>query len=133
MQAYRLVVRDGQIALDGVAEIRGQFHPRRGPMSWQPGMWCIRFLDADLRVLAQETAAAPDQVCVVLDPHVLDQNGAPKASQLAGIGGAESMLQVRMSPMPSAKWIKVYQVAGAQQAELTVEPFGRLLASIPLP
>ncbi|OYW69179.1 MAG: hypothetical protein B7Z21_01670, partial [Verrucomicrobiales bacterium 32-60-5] len=45
LQAYRLVVRGGVVSLDGSQRIAGDFHRRRGPQAWMPGMWCVRLLD----------------------------------------------------------------------------------------
>ena len=132
MQAYRLAVRGGTVSLDAVESITGDFHRRRGPQPWMPGMWCIRVLDADMRVLAEETAAAPDEACVVLDPQNLGPDGTPKATQFAG-AGEEAMLQVRMPPQAGAKWLKVYRLSGMERADWNTEPMGQLLAAIELP
>jgi hypothetical protein len=94
-------------------------------------MWCVRVLDADLHVLAQETAPAPDEPCVVLDPHVTLPNGTPKAAHLKATD--DVMAQVRLPPMPGARWLKVYRLSGSQPVGLEVEPLGQLIASIPLP
>lgn len=132
LQAYRLVVRGGVISLDGNERIAGDFHRRRGPQAWMPGMWCVRLLDANMRVLAEETANAPDEPCVVLDPQNLDAKGKPQVTQFAG-AGEDAMLQVRMPPTPEAKWLKVYRLSGMERADWNTEPMGRLLTSIPLP
>ena len=97
-----------------------------------PGLWCVRVLDADMRVLAEETAAAPDDLCVVVDPQNVGASGAPQVTQFAG-AGEEAMLQVRMPPQPGAKWLKVYRLSGMQRADWNTEPMGQLLASISLP
>lgn len=130
-QAYRFALRGGKISLEGVDLLQGDFHKRRGPMAWRPGMWCVRFLDADMRVLAQETAAAPDEPCVVLDPNVLNAAGNPQASELKLTD--DVMMQMRVPPVSGAAWIKIYRIAGAKPAAWGVEPMGELLASIPLP
>lgn len=130
-QAYRFAVRGGKISLEGVDLLQGDFHKRRGTQAWLPGMWCVRFLDADLRVLAQETAAAPDEPCVVLDPHVPTAGGTPQASKLKLTD--DVMMQMRMPPVSGASWIKIYRIAGTNPAAWDVEPMGQLLASIPLP
>lgn len=130
-QAYLFAVRGGSITLEGVDLLQGDFHKRRGAQPWQPGMWCVRFLDADMRVLAQETTAAPDEPCVVLDPNVLNDSGAPQASKLKLTD--DVMMQMRVPPVHGASWIKIYRIAGTQPASWDVEPMGRLLASIPLP
>lgn len=130
-QAYRFALRGGKISLEGVDLLQGDFHKRRGPMAWRPGMWCVRFLDADMRVLAQETAPAPDEPCVVLDPNVLNASGNPQVSQLKLTD--DVMMQMRVPPVSGAAWIKIYRIASAQPAAWDVEPMGQLLASIPLP
>ncbi len=132
MQAYRLAVRGGVVSLDAVESIRGNFRQRRGPVSWMPGMWCVRLLDADMRVLAEDTAAAPDALCLVLDPQNKDATGAARATQFAG-SGEEAMLQVRLPPQPGAKWLKVYRIASLERAGWDTEPMGQVLASISLP
>ncbi len=132
LHAYRIAVRGGVLSLDGTQRIVGDFHRRHGPLPWMPGMWCIRLLDADMRVLAEDTANAPDDACVVLDPQNRDANGQPQATQFAG-AGEESMLQVRLPPHPDAKWLRVYRLAGSERADWSAEPTGKLLISIPLP
>ena len=132
LHAYRIAVRGGVLSLDGTQRIVGDFHSRRGPLPWMPGMWCVRLLNADMRVLAEDTANAPDDACMVLDPQNLDANGRPQATQFAG-AGEEAMLQVRLPPHPDAKWLKVYRLAGSERADWNTEPTGKLLTSIPLP
>ena len=130
-QAYRFALRSGQISLEGVELLQGDFHKRRGTQPWRPGMWCVRFLDADMRVLAQETTAAPDEPCVVLDPNVPDAKGAPQAAKLKLTDDVE--MQMRLPPVSGAAWIKIYRIANSKPAGWDVEPMGQLLASIPLP
>ncbi|MDB6004256.1 MAG: hypothetical protein JWR15_1243 [Prosthecobacter sp.] len=132
LQAYRIAVRGGVVSLDGNERIAGDFHRRRGPQAWMPGMWCVRLLDASMRVLAEETANAPDERCVVLDPQNLGANGQPQATQFAG-AGEDAMLQVRMPPNPEARWLKVYRLSSMQRADWSTEPMGQLLASLSLP
>jgi hypothetical protein len=132
LQAYRLAVRGGVVSLDATQRIVGDFHRRRGPQTWLPGMWCVRLLDSDMRVLAEETANAPDAACVVLDPQNPGANGQPQATQFAG-AGEEAMLQVRLLPHPDAKWLKVYRLASMTRADWNTEPLGQLLTAISLP
>ena len=132
LHAYRLAVRSGVVTLDGSTRIAGDFHRRRGPQPWMPGMWCVRLFDADMKVLAEETANAPDDVCLVGDPQTLGANGKPQVTQFAG-AGEEAMLQVRLPPHPEAKWLKVYRIGSLQRADWNTEPMGQLLASISLP
>jgi len=132
LQAYRLAVKSGVVTLDGSTRIAGDFHRRRGPQPWMPGMWCVRLLDAGGRVLAEETANAPDDVCLVGDPQNLAANGQPRVTQFAG-AGEEAMLQVRLPPHPDARMLKVYRIGSLQRADWNTEPLGQLLASISLP
>lgn len=132
LQAYRIAVRGGVVMLDGNERIAGDFHRRRAPQAWMPGMWCVRLLDANMRVLAEETANAPDERCVVLDPQNLGASGQPQATQFAG-AGEDAMLQVRMPPNPDAKWLKVYRLSSMQRADWNTEPMGQLLAALSLP
>ena len=132
LQAYRIAVRGGVVSLDGQERIAGDFHRRRAPQAWMPGMWCVRLLDANMRVLAEETANAPDERCVVLDPQNLGANGKPQATQFAG-AGEDAMLQVRLPPNPDAKWLKVYRLSSMQRADWNTEPMGQLLAALSLP
>lgn len=131
MQVYRLALRGGVISLEAADRVEGEFHRRRGPMTWRPGMWCVRVLDASQRTLAQETSAAPDEPCVVLDPHVATASGQPQAAKLKLTD--DVMTQVRMPTTPGAKWVKIYRLAGSQPAALDVEPLGQLLATLPIP
>lgn len=131
MQVYRLALRGGVISLDAADRVEGDFHRRRGPMTWLPGMWCVRVLDASQRALAQETSAAPDEPCVVLDPNVAKSSGQPQAARLKLTD--DVMTQVRMPATPGAKWVKIYRLAGSQPAALDVEPLGQLLATLPIP
>jgi hypothetical protein len=132
LQAYRIAVKGGVLSLDGTERIAGDFHRRRGPQAWMPGMWCVRLLDAEGRVLAEETAQAPDEVCLVGDPRNLGANGLPQATQFAG-AGEEAMLQVRLPPHPDARMLKVYRIGGLERADWDTEPMGRLLATLSLP
>ncbi len=131
MQAYRFVLKGGVVTLAGTERLVGDFHRRRGPLAWRPGMWCIRVLDAQMHVLAQETTMAPDEPCVVLDPNVTTPDGTPQAARLKLTD--DVMLQVRLPPTPGAKWVNIYRLAGSQPVGLEVEPLGQLLVSIPLP
>ncbi|MBX3735529.1 MAG: hypothetical protein KF715_02475 [Candidatus Didemnitutus sp.] len=131
LRAYRIAVRGGGLVLDGVEPVFGDFHHRRGALPWMAGLWCVRLLDANQRVLAEDTAKAPDEVCVVLDPQRRDGSGNPRAAQFAG-AGEEAMLQVRLPSLPEAKWLKVYSLSSAERADWNTEPAGRLLATFPL-
>ncbi len=132
LQAYRIAVRGGVLSLDGTERIVGDFHRRRGLQAWMPGMWCVRLLDANLRVLAEETANAPDAACVVIDPRNSGADGQPQATRFAG-AGEEAMLQVRLLSHPDAKWLRVYRLSGMERADWNTEPMGQLLSSLSLP
>ena len=132
VQSYILLVKNGVVTLDGSARITGDFHRRRAPQAWMPGMWCVRLMDANLKVLAEQTANAPDEVCLVGDPQNPGPDGKPQVTQFAG-AGEEAVLQVRMPPHPDAKWLKVYRIGGLQRADWNTEPVGKLLAHLSLP
>lgn len=132
VQSYILLVKNGVVTLDGSSRIAGDFHRRRPPQAWMPGMWCVRLLDANLKVLAEQTANAPDEVCLVGDPQNPGPDGKPQVTQFAG-AGEEAVLQVRMPPHPDAKWLKVYRIGGLQRADWNTEPVGKLLAHLSLP
>lgn len=129
-RAYRFVLNEGQIALEAAEELRGDFHPRRGEMAWQPGMFYFRLLDGASNVLAEQTMPAPDQQCVVLDPNTPDAKGVPQPAVLTASGPV--VFQVRMPKVEGATQMRVYRLGGAHRAPKTEEPLGQLLASIPL-
>ena len=45
-RAFRFVLNGDKVDLETVEDTQGDFHRRRGPMAWQPGMFYCRLLDA---------------------------------------------------------------------------------------
>jgi len=129
-RAYRLVLAGDTLALDAAEDLRGEFRRRRGPAAWAPGMLCCRLLDAEQRVLAQETLPPPDRTCVVLDPHITGPAGPPQPTVLTAEGPV--VFQVRLPKLAAATELKVYRLAGTDRAALGAEPVGTLLGSFPL-
>ena len=129
-QAYRFVLSGDQVALEAAEEVRGDFHQRRGGMDWMPGMFYFRLLDSASRVLAEQTIPAPDHQCIVLDPHVVDENGKPKPAAFTPQGPV--VFQVRMPKVQGAARMRVYRLSGTRRVLMSEEPPGQLLASIPL-
>jgi hypothetical protein len=130
--AYRIAVRNGTLSLDGTTRLTGDFHPRRATPAWMPGMWCMRLLDGNMRVLAEDTALAPDATCIVLDPKNPDAHGHPQVTQFSGLA-EETMMQVLLPPHPNAQWLRVYRLDSSTPSAWTREPEGKLLASFQLP
>lgn len=130
-RAFRFVLNQGQVALEAVEDVRGDFRRRRDAPVRQAGMFCYRLLDAGQRVLAEEIAPAPDYVCVVLDPNTPDATGRPLPVRLTP--PEPIVFQVRMPKVESATQIKIYRLTGSPPAALPAEPPGRLLATIALP
>lgn len=128
--AFRFILTDGKLALDAVDDIQGDFRPRRGEMAWEAGMFYCRLLDAEKRVLAEETLMAPDHVCVVLDPHTPGADGKPQPARLSPTGPV--VFQVRMPGGEAATDMKIYRIQGPRPATPGDEPAGELLATIPL-
>ena len=129
-RAYRLVLAGETLALEAAEDLRGEFRRRRGPAAWAPGMLCCRLLDADQRVVAQETVPPPDRTCVVLDPHVTGPAGQPQPAVLTADGPV--VFQVRLPQLATATELKVYRLAGSDPAGFDQEPAGTLLAAFPL-
>lgn len=129
-RAYRLVLDGDTLALEAAEDLRGEFRRSRGPAAWAPGMLCCRLLDADQRVLAQETVPPPDRTCVVLDPHVTGPTGQPQPAVLTADGPV--VFQVRLPQLATATELKVYRLAGTDPAAFDQEPAGTLLAAFPL-
>ncbi len=129
-RAYRLILDGDSLVLEAAEDLRGEFRRRRGPAAWSPGMLCCRLLDADQRVLAQETVPPPDRTCVVLDPHVTGPAGQPQPAVLTADGPV--VFQVRLPQLATATELKVYRLAGTDPAAFDQEPAGTLLATFPL-
>lgn len=94
-------------------------------------MFYCRLLDEQGHVLAEETFAAPDHVCIVLDPNMPGPDGKPQAAQLSPDGPVT--FQVRMPKVESAAMVKLYRLEGPPPAARDAEPAGKLIAAIPLP
>ncbi len=129
-RAYRLVLAGDTLALEAAEDLRGELRRRRGPAAWAPGMLCCRLLDAEQRVLAEETLPPPDRTCVVLDPHVRGSAGQPQPAVLTAEGPV--VFQVRLPKLAAATELKVYRLASTDPAALGAEPVGTLLGSFPL-
>lgn len=129
-QVVRLAISRGEISLVSSQIMRGDFGSRRGPPLWRPGLWCVRVVDAEGRALAQETLLAPDEPCVVLDPHVSEGNSGPRAVTYRD-PAAEALVQVRLPVVSQGRALKIYRLNGFVPAPLTAEPQGTLLAHLP--
>ena len=130
-RAFRFLLTGDHLELTAVTETRGDFHRRRGPLSWQPGMLYGRLLDAGQQVLAEDTLAAPDAPCFVLDPHTRGADGEPKPALLTATGPV--VFQLRMPRLDSATHLEIYRLSGSQPTVGNETPVGALLASILLP
>ena len=128
--AFRFVLTDGKLALEAVESIQGDFRKRRGEMAWEQGMFYCRLLDAENRVLAEETLMAPDYVCMVLDPHTPGADGMPSPVRLSPTGPV--VFQVRMAGGESASEMKIYRIQTPRPANPGDEPASGLLATISL-
>jgi hypothetical protein len=128
-RAYRLVLNGATCRLDGIDELRGDFKRPRA-MRWEAGMICCRLLDAAGRLLAVETLPAPDQICVVLDPHTPDTTGSPTPAMFAP--GGETVFQTRLPKVPGAVTLEVLRLSGGESIAPQDRPPGQLLASITL-
>ena len=128
-RAFRFVLNAQKLDLEATEDIRGDFHRRRGEMPWAAGMLYYRLLDAQQRVLAEETQLPPDHVCVVLDPHTPDENGRPIPARMTSDGPV--VFQARLPKLDDATHLQVYRLTGARPANAT-EPPGQLLAVFPL-
>jgi hypothetical protein len=129
-RAFRFVLHDGRLELEAAEDVHGDFHQRRGPVAWHPGMLCCRLVDSRQRVLAEETVHAPDRVCVVLDPNTAGPDGKPLPAVLSPKGPA--VFQVRLPKVASATEMKVYRITGLRPATAGGEFAGQLLATVPL-
>jgi len=129
-RAFRFKINGAAIELDAVEDIRGDFHRRRGELQWSPGMFYCQLLDTQQRLLAEETLAAPDHVCVVLDPNTTDLDGKPLPARLSPTGPV--VFQVRMPKFQDAALMKIYRLSGPPPTGPGLEPTGTLLATIPI-
>lgn len=130
LHAFRFVLTGDKLALDAVERIQGDFRKRRGEMAWEQGMFYCRLLDAENRVLAEETLMAPDYVCMVLDPRTPGADGMPSPVRLSPTGPV--VFQVRMAGGESASEMKIYRIQTPRPANPGDEPASGLLATISL-
>lgn len=129
-RAYRIVLeRSGQSLLEAVEELKGDFRRPRA-QKWLPGMFCCRLLSADGSLLEETTMEAPDQVCVVLDPMVANEVGAPMPSRLTAEGPA--VFQVRLPKVDDAAVLEIIRLAGTGESQGDARPLGQLVAAIDL-
>ena len=128
--AFRLVMDGDTVRLLATEELRGDFHQRRGRLAWLPGMLYFRLLDKQQRVVAEETLAAPDQACVVVNPHLAALEGKPSPAAVAAT--APVVFQVRLPSVASATRLQVYRVTGPRPADTSAEPAARLLENLTL-
>ncbi|MCX6872898.1 MAG: hypothetical protein NTW21_03690 [Verrucomicrobia bacterium] len=129
--AFRLLLDGDSVQLMAVEELQGDFHRRRGRLAWLPGMLYCRLLDAEQRVLAEDTLAAPDRACVVLDPQAAGADGRPVVTMFSPSGPV--VFQVRLPHLEAATELRVSRLTGPRPAGALAEPVGKLLASIALP
>lgn len=130
-QVFRFRIDGGEVTLEQVDVLRGKFKTRRGEPDRWTGMFCYRLLDAENRLLAEETQPAPDHRCVVVDPNVKDGEGKPKAVAMTADGPV--IFQVRMPKDPRAAILKVYRLTEPGVATGNKEPAGDLLVSVTVP
>ena len=128
--AFRLVLDGDKVDLVGQADLQGDFHRRRGRMAWFPGMLYCRLLDAQQRVLAEETLAAPEPACVLLNPPRAAGEGKPTASVLAA--AAPVVFQVRLPKVAGATQLQVYRLTGPRPADAAAGTAARLLGTLVL-
>ena len=119
----------GRCELEAVEELRGDFRRPRA-LKWLPGMFCCRLLDASGGLLEETTMEAPDQVCVVLDPMVVDADGAPVPTRMTPEGPV--VFQVRLPKVEGAEVLEIIRLAGTGSAGGDERPLGQLVASLSL-
>lgn len=129
LRAYRMILEGGQVRLEAVEDIQGDFRARRGPPSKLAGMLCCQLMDAAGTVLAEETVAAPDLACVVLDPHLPGSDGRPQAAQFSPAG--PRVFQVRLPKTAAAETLRVLRLTSGDSNNSSGA--SSVLASIPLP
>lgn len=125
---FLLQLDHGRCTLEKMEEVTGEFGRERVPQ-WEPGMLCCRLVADDGRIVGERTLAAPDYVCVVLDPN--GETKTPVATRLTSDG--PSTFQVRFPQITDAARLEVYRIAtGARPAD-AASPAGPLIASIQIP
>ncbi len=122
---FRLQLDGSRCTLENVEEVTGSFGRER-VMRWQAGMLCCRLLAGDGRIVGEQTLAAPDYVCVVLDPN--DASGTPAAARLTS--GGRAVFQVRFPEISGAERLEVYRIATETRPRDITDPVGQLLGSI---
>lgn len=129
-QAFRFLMEEGRVSLQQVDDLKGGWRERRGQLPWWPGMLYYRLLDAEGHLLAEETQAAPDYQCVVMDPRSKGPDGKPMAVHMTQ--PEPVVFQVRMPKDPRAAKLEVYRLTGPRGGPR--EPTaGIQLASISIP
>lgn len=128
--ALRLVLAGDKVELLAREELQGDFHQRRGRLAWLPGMLLCRALDAQQRVLAEETLAAPDHACVVMEPQAAAADGMPAATAFSS--PAPVVFQVRLPNVETATQLQVYRLTGPRPDDAGAAPAGKLLGCIAL-
>ena len=129
--AFRLALAGDVVKLIGTDELQGDFHRRRGRLAWWPGMLYFRLLDAQQRVLAEETLAAPERTCVVLRSGSPEVDGdAPPAARVST--SVPVVIQVRMPSVAGATQLQVYRLTGERPADSQAEAPTKLLATLAL-
>lgn len=126
-RAFRFVLSGDELQLEESTELRGDFRPMRRGAIWAPGRICCRLLDAERRVLAEDTVPAPDFTCTVLDA----SSGSP-GEPVRFTADSPVTFQVRLPDVPAARELRVYRLTGFQPPMADAEPAGRLLASLAL-
>lgn len=128
-RAFRFVLSGDELQLEVSTELKGDFRPARRGAIWAPGRICCRLLDAEQRVLAEDTVPAPDFTCTVLDGSA----GSPGESvPVRFTTDGPVTFQVRLPDVPAARELRVYRLTGFQPPMADAEPAGRLLASLAL-
>ncbi len=128
-RAFRFVLSGDELQLEASTELQGDFRPLRRGAIWAPGRICCRLLDAEQRVLAEDTVPAPDFTCTVLDASS-GSPGEPVPVRFTADGPIT--FQVRLPDVPTARELRVYRLTGFQAPGAGAEPAGRLLASLTL-
>jgi hypothetical protein len=128
--AWRMMLAGDTVELLAQEELRGDFPTRRRHLAWLPGMLLCRLLDGQQRVLAEETLAAPDHACVVLDPQTPGMDGMPAATTFAA--PAAVVFQVRLPTLHAASQLQVYRLSGPRPADAGAAVPGKLLGSMAL-
>ena len=129
--AYRLALAGDTVRLLATDELQGDFHRRRGRLAWWPGMLYFRLLDSRQQVLAEETLAAPEPVCVVLESALPGAADTPRPP--AAIASASPVVfQVRLPSVAGAAQLQVYRLTGVRPADANAELPAKLIGSLAL-